>query len=239
MSKEWENILKGEPAFILGCGPSLPEKDLHLLDNFFTIGINHIFFTYDPTVLFWQDKQVWLEYSDTITDTKAIKLAPHVRIKKKYTESAKKILQKLNNGPDKNFVECKIENMRSVHPELYKGRQIDGFYTFSRSNADVVGSGALACQWAMYLGCSELILVGIDCRYEGTQTNFYGKNDHHSYLSLTVCDRSMVWLRRNCPLPIYNCGKVKMFTHHKFKDVVVRFEHMKKDREYFYNKLMI
>jgi len=46
--------LKGNPVFLLGNGPGVTKRNLSLLDDYFTIGINRIFYIYEPTILFWQ-----------------------------------------------------------------------------------------------------------------------------------------------------------------------------------------
>ncbi|TET36705.1 MAG: hypothetical protein E3J72_08080 [Planctomycetota bacterium] len=46
---------KGETIFILGCGPSIANADLSLLDRRISIGVNAILHAYDPTYLIWLD----------------------------------------------------------------------------------------------------------------------------------------------------------------------------------------
>ena len=57
---EWAGRMKSVHCFILGNAPSINDMDLSLLDNYFTIGINRIFYEYDPTVLIWQDLALWV-----------------------------------------------------------------------------------------------------------------------------------------------------------------------------------
>ena len=71
---KWRNILEGNPAFILGNGLSIVENELSLLDLYFTIGINRIFYIYDPTILFWQDRELWRGEESSVIRTKAIKV---------------------------------------------------------------------------------------------------------------------------------------------------------------------
>lgn len=73
--KKWKNILDGETVFIIGNGPSILEENLSLLDGRFSIGINRCFKIYDPTILFWQDREMYAKNElDQIRRTKAIKV---------------------------------------------------------------------------------------------------------------------------------------------------------------------
>jgi len=49
--RSWNNLLKGETVFILGNAPSIAHENLQLLNRYFTIGVNRIFYIYEPTVL--------------------------------------------------------------------------------------------------------------------------------------------------------------------------------------------
>ncbi len=71
--KKWYMRMKDVPCFMLGNGPSLRKLDLSILDNYFTVGINRIFFKYDPTILIWQDLALWMQEHKKVMKTKAIK----------------------------------------------------------------------------------------------------------------------------------------------------------------------
>ena len=72
-TKEWGGRLAGVPCFILGNAPSLNEMNLTLLDDYFTFGINRIFYKYDPTVLMWQDLALWVQEKTKVLESRAIK----------------------------------------------------------------------------------------------------------------------------------------------------------------------
>ena len=62
-SEAWSTcsgVFGGHPAFILGNGPTLPPKeDLGVLDDFFTVGVNRIWYSgYDPLVVQWTDSEI-------------------------------------------------------------------------------------------------------------------------------------------------------------------------------------
>src|SRR5690606_12616135 len=74
--KSWHNALSGVPAFIIGNAPSLNKHNLSLLNDFFTIGINRVFSPYvnlEPTILMWQDPELWYTERHRITQTNSIK----------------------------------------------------------------------------------------------------------------------------------------------------------------------
>lgn len=72
--RKCKDRLKNEPCFVLGNGPSVKRSDLNKIDNFFSIGVNRIFKIYDPTILFWQDLNVWRD------DTSAIEKSPSMKV---------------------------------------------------------------------------------------------------------------------------------------------------------------
>jgi len=57
LRKTAKGVLEGHPAFILGNGPMLP-RELSVLEDFFTVGVNRILEVYDPTVVMWLDRDV-------------------------------------------------------------------------------------------------------------------------------------------------------------------------------------
>ncbi len=73
--KSWVDKMKGVPVFLLGNGPSIFDEniDLEPLYDYFTIGINRIFYKFDPTILIWQDLALWLKEKKEVMKTRAIK----------------------------------------------------------------------------------------------------------------------------------------------------------------------
>ena len=69
----WVDSMKGQPVFIIGNGPSLIDKDIKFLEDYFTIGINRAFFKLDPTILMWQDLALWTKEKQSVSSLKAIK----------------------------------------------------------------------------------------------------------------------------------------------------------------------
>lgn len=188
---KWKNLLKEHPAFILGNAPSISKQNLKLLDKYFTIGINRIFYIYTPTILIWQDVQMWNKEKKNILKQKSIKICNSV------------------SDPVNIFLNFEVK---------------EGGFKF-RKNPEVLhgwgNTGALAIQVAVNLGCSEIILLGTDCEYTTKKkTDFYGKNPDHKSYTLKMCNDAMGWVKKKCPVPVYNCSNNKLWPTEKLLDVI-------------------
>jgi hypothetical protein len=201
---KWKNLFLNQPAFILGNGLSISKQSLNLLDDYFTIGINRIFYIYEPTILFWQDRELWKSNQENILKSKSIRVCRDL------------------SDPRKMFINFKLE------PNEWKfKRKTDILY--GRGN-----SGAIAVQFAIALGCNSIILIGMDCKYgKNGETDFYGKNKDHRSYTLKMCNAAMKWLKEKCPVPIYNCGNIDLWPKWKLKDVIEELKPEKYNRNYF------
>ena len=164
--ESWRNSLSGFPAFILGNAPSIEDINLSVLKNHFTIGINRIFYKYDPTLLMWQDIELMYSEKHLLPKLDAIKYC-----RDKADLQGRFFHFKLKNGP------YKLPESADV---LY-GRG---------------SSGPLAFQLAYILGCSPIIMLGMDCKYVPGKTDFYGKNPHHRPHTLRNCSKGIDWIKR-------------------------------------------
>ena len=200
--RSWNNLLKGEIVFILGNAPSIVHEDLQLLNKYFTIGVNRIFYIYEPTVLIWQDIQMWISEKKKLIRQKSIKVCSHI------------------SDPRNLFLNFKVKQ--------------SGF-RMMEDMENLYGTGnttALACQIAINLGCSSIVLVGTDCEYGvGKKTDFYGKNKDHKPYTLDMCKEAMLWLREISPVPIYNCSKNKLWPRRKLSDVIQQLNPKKRNRK--------
>jgi len=173
-TKYWTDRLVDVPAFIIGNAPSLNECNLSLLENYFTIGINRTFYKIDPTILLWQDISLWNTEYQKLHNTQAIKVSRDV------------------------------SDPRKIYYNFYlKG----GPYKFDRNCSHILygrgSSGPLAVQLAVSMGCSPVVLVGMDCmRGENGETDFYGENKHWTDTTQENCLRGLQFLYEQCPVPI-------------------------------------
>ena len=185
--REWQGALQGFPAFLIGNGPSLSEvKDIHRLDGYFTIGINRPFLKdgFDPTILLWQDIELWWQEKRKVKKLKAIKFARNVCDPEQVA-----LHFKLRGGP---FLLPK-------NPTVLYG-----------SGA----SGPLAFQVAHTMGCDPIVLLGFDCKYQGKKTNFYGKNKDHKPHTLDKCTHGLKWIKgwdEKKKTSIINCSSINVF----------------------------
>lgn len=199
---DWNGLLEGHVAFILGNAPSIAREDLKLLNNYFTIGINRIFYIYDPTILLWQDKQVWNSDKKNIVRQQAIKVSTTV------------------GDPRRIFLNFRV---------------LDKGFKFSSNMGVLYGkgnTGVLAIQMAVALGCSDIVLLGTDCKYgTGKKTDFYGRNRDHKPYTLKMCRVAMKWVRDNSPVPIHNCSDNKLWDREKLSDVIKKLNPKKIGRD--------
>jgi hypothetical protein len=170
-----------EPVFILGNGPSIEKQQLSLVKDFFTIGINRIFLIHEPTILLWQDPVIWVNHHKQIWKLKSIKVT------------------KKEADPEGVCVHF---------------RQYMGSFQLSKDPGVLYGcgnSGALAVQLAIALGCSPIVLLGMDCKYIDKQTNFYGVNKDHTNRTLKSCYRGLTWIKKKCPVEVISCSDDDVF----------------------------
>tara|TARA_B100000614_G_scaffold262909_1_gene300767 strand:+ start:228890 stop:229609 length:720 start_codon:yes stop_codon:yes gene_type:complete len=187
----WSNIIEGHPAFILGNGPSLLENDLTLIEQAFSIGLNRIYQVFDPTILLWQDKGLYRDGIHHLDNCAAIKCC-RVAVDRE--------------GRWTNF---RLEsNPYKFHN---KPHHLWGFGC----------SGALGVQLAVAMGANAIVMLGMDCDYEGPdKTDFYGKNEDHRPHTVRNFHKAAKWIQRDCPVPVYNCGRAKYWPRITLEEAV-------------------
>lgn len=189
--ESWGNRICGNPVFILGNGPSLIENDLSILDGFFTIGTNRIYKVFDPIVLLWQDKKLLEDGYDEITKSASIKIC------RKECNTSGEFTGFTLKGPEYSL---------PTDPSV-----LHGFGC----------SGALAVELGVSMGASSVVLLGMDCDYskDGT-TDFYGVNRDHNKFTVGNFHSAMLWVKDNCPVPIYNCGNAPYWEKQNLNEVI-------------------
>jgi len=191
---EWGNILEGHTSFILGNAPSISKQNLKILKPYFTLGVNRIFYVFTPTILMWQDIQMWNSEKTRLVSNKSLRICNGV------------------SDPKKVFLNFKVKT---------------GNFKFGRNPSLLHGTGnttSLAIQLSVNLGCSSIVLLGTDCKYQPGKTDFYGNNKDHKSYTLKMCDTAMRWAKDNCPIPIYNCSSNKLWERENLSDVIDRIK---------------
>lgn len=210
--KEWNGKMERIPCFLLGNGPSINDVDLSLLDNYFTIGINRIFYIYDPTILIWQDLALWIQEKKKVLQTKAIKYC---------REGAE------TRG---GFYTFKLQGREPR-------RTLDCCNLYGRGS-----SGTITFQFADALGCDPIILLGMDCCYgKNKQTDFYGNNSMHKSHTLPNCIKGLQFIRdigKNIH-KIINCSHNSVFKEkYTLEEAVSMLPEKKYTREELENILL-
>jgi len=204
---EWTGRMKDIPCFILGNAPSINDMDLSLLDNYFTIGINRIFYKYDPTVLTWQDLALWVQERKRVLAAKAIKYC--------------------REGADTKggFYTFKLQGREpklTPTPKTLNGRG---------------SSGSISYQFARSLHCDPIILVGMDCSHgkvDGkTVTDFYGDNRMHKPHTIPACVKGLKFIKNNHKgKTVYNCSYNNVFSERlTLEEVIKKLPDRKYSRE--------
>lgn len=201
--KSWRNALCGTPAFLIGNAPSLENIDLSLLKNQFSIGINRLFPPYvdfEPTILMWQDPELWYGEKHRIPKTQSIK----------YCRAGADIIGR--------FFHFKLTLGDFQLPECASRLHGRG------------STGPLAFQLAYILGCDPIILIGMDCCYAIGKTDYYGNNYHHKPHTLKACRRGLEWIATcPANRKIINCSKNDVFPECRdLSDVVNELDQYKK-----------
>jgi hypothetical protein len=198
--QKWADVLCGETVFIIGNGPSLLEEDMGLLDGRFSIGINRCFRLLDPTILIWQDREMYANNGiDDIRKTKAIKVcSEHIDDHKEFS----------------NFRISKGNFSFNIKSDRLQGLGC---------------TGALAVQLAVSMGAGKIVLLGCDGKY-GKHTDFYGNNPDHKPHTLTNFSRAYRFLKDRCPVEIVNCCANDLWKRSDLKEFVSSMESPKRTR---------
>lgn len=208
--RDWKNKLQGIPCFVLGNGPSLGDIDLSSLSPFFTIGINRIFYLFDPTILFWQDIELWHAEKKNILEQSAIKVCRDVA------------------DPQNRFYHFRITGGSYKIPDYPN-------FLYGRAS-----TGPLAVQFAYILGCDPIILLGCDCKPRGNDTDFYGKNKHHFPHTMTNCRKGLEWIKKEIASKrvVYSCSDNDIFEKTNLNDIINNLDkNHKQQRNYWYGKI--
>lgn len=166
---EWKNILKGlrlknkhkgERCFVIGNGPSLRADDLERLKGEITFGVNNIFNIFEqtcwrPTYYFWVDHDgYWLAHEEIRKMDVALKFIP-IEIAcaagKVYDDITyySRIFDYANIKDGKVVTKATFSFSENIEDYVYGGRTV--LYD--------------ALQFAVYMGFSEIYLLGVDASY--------------------------------------------------------------------------
>ena len=209
--RNWKNKLNGVPCFILGNAPHLDDYPVYKLKDCFTIGINRAFFRLDPTILLWQDIELYYDCRKRLSKLDAILFSRDVSDPRKMAYHYKLL-----------YGDYKLTG----NPSVLAGRG---------------SSGPLAYQLAHVLGCDPIILMGCTCSYRDGKTDFYGVNKDHKSHTLKACEKGLKWMKRADKNRILvSCSQSDVFRNTITLDDAFEMFNIKKfskGREYYVKKL--
>lgn len=202
----WAGRMKDVPVFLMGNAPSLTDHNLSILDDYFTIGANRIFYVYDPTILVWQDLALWQQEKEKIKKCNSIKYS------RQHADT---------EGGTYGFTLQGSKYQLTQDTKFMKGRG---------------SSGSLLFQLAYVLGCNPIFLVGMDCCNRGNKTDFYGKNPMHKKHTLTKCEEALRFIKKigddSKKIKVVNCSDSKVFSNKiSLEDAVAMCGDKKYNRE--------
>ena len=154
----------GKRCFILCTGPSLTISDLEMLENEYTFGMNSICLVHDktkwkPDFFSVQDRMVFEKVKDTmLTTDNGIVFVPYV-YKKRYNLPEEWVF----------FHMCGAYHLNLMREDKYFTRVSDNAYVRLYDGYSVTFA---AMQLAMYMGFTELYLLGADCGSSNNKEHF-------------------------------------------------------------------
>lgn len=210
--QKWVGKMKDVPVFLIGNAPSLRHMDISFLKDYFTIGMNRIFYIFEPSILIWQDMNLWITEKDNIKKINSLMF--------------------IRNGSGGYGGEYKFRlNYKHATTVNHKLNELQG-----RGS-----TGSLAYQLAYALGCNPIFLVGMDCAYDGEYTDFYGKNTRHKKGTLPNCIRGLKFILNNLhDRTVYSCSKDSVFSDDKrisIEDALKLIKYKKISKEEIINRL--
>ncbi len=190
--RHWTDRLPDIPAFIIGNAPSLNDHNLMLLSEYFTIGINRAFYSIDPTILIWQDVQLWNTEYHRLHNTQSIKVARDIA------------------DPRRVYYNYYLKGGG------YKFDKEKAHILYGRGS-----TGPLAVQLAVALGCRPIVLLGMDCQKGPKgETDFYGNNPHHRPHTLDNCMLGLNFIREESPIEIVSCCDTDLWERKTLKEAI-------------------
>ena len=205
--KKYKGLHKGERCFIVATGPSLRLSDLDMLNNEYTFGMNAIPLLFDQTE--------WRPTYYGIQDFRAY-------------EKMEGILNIAYKEADNVFVADVIANRFTVpsnfnifpHDLAYNFNQLEIEKYFAKFSGDcysIIYDGYTITysliQLAIYMGFSELYLLGVDCNYKKgeknhiVETGAVDKNEDKNYEKMIVAYKEAKKYADEHDIKIINCTR--------------------------------
>ena len=152
----YKGIHEGQRCFIIGNGPSLKPEDLDLLEHEYTFGANRIHLLYGrtrwrPTFYVCQDKDMLKAEEENIRKNQCGCFIGYNSM--------------VRNGMDLDNVNAYLMDDRAI---LYRKKKLPFSYDCEEAVVDASTVTYSSIQLAVYMGFSEIYLLGMDHRFPHT-----------------------------------------------------------------------
>ncbi len=218
---DYKDIHTGKRCFIIATGPSLTMEDIENLKDEYTISMNSICRLYDqsdwrPTYYAIQDSHVFEKMQNILREHKEVPVFISDNIKRKYKR-------------EPQWIEFPTDTMYHSYD-----MKIGKYHAkFSDDCYDIVYDGysiAYSCiELAVYMGFTEIYLLGTDCTYSGEKEHFIdsGVEDRsrkYATQKLTVGYQAARDFADSHGIKIYNAtrgGVLEVFERVNLDDILV------------------
>lgn len=214
--KKYHNIHQGKRCFIVATGPSLTQEDYILLKDEITIGVNGLCLWFDELKLetnyfVVSDDDVYGRVGKTLEETKKTKVFISERVCK---------TQEVNT----RFLVFPVNIWNRFMTNITRKKFSKDFAVCSYDEETVVFH---AIQLAVYMGITEIYLIGTDCNYK--QTKIYAV-DHGKKVDQDVGNKMLLTYEivRNyeekCGFKVFNAtrgGMLEVFPRVCLEEIIV------------------
>lgn len=220
--KQYHNKFKGKRCFIVATGPSLTYDDLELIKDEYTFSMNSIVMGFEksnwrPTFYGIQDEYVYEKVKDDLLKSKLNHVFVGDKIARLYSILPNwKVfyVDKLNQRIETDF-----------HNHYYT--KFSGNFAYKAYDGYTIAYSLI--QLAVYMGFSEIYLLGCDCNYEKGKQQHFIEHGHIDSSVDTLPQRMFVayevareYADKN-GIKIYNAtrgGMLEVFPRVKLEEVV-------------------
>jgi len=209
----WEADLSNEPCFIIGAGPSLLDRNLSLIQDYLSVGINRVYFCFLPMILFFQDNDIYTEAEETIKELDCIKISSYQN--------------------DHKF--------NIFNPQPFTGKNAKNEFIIGQKGEIVFNKASLCMvmQFIYQWQCNPIILLGCDCKYLNGMTNFYGQNKKHYKKTLPNCIKCLQSIKdRITDRIIISCSDNDIFEQTELLEVCSTLP-ASKGRSYYRERILL
>lgn len=171
--KSYRNIHKGQRCFIIATGPSLTLGDLQLLKNEYTFGMNSIVKKYKeidfrPTYYGIQDRQVYSALQNEILHW--YKGAKNIFVANRIA-SRFAVDENWNIFPLNQFYNAYNDFFNNTYDVKFSGDIFNQVYSGFSITYTLI-------EIAVYMGFSEIYLIGADCTFLANGPNHFAGGEH-------------------------------------------------------------